>query len=100
MKDNLISVITPLKTAKECFNTLTNLYEKKAPTQKRALKNKMHNMNMERDETVGSFFTNISQVKDQLASISMETDEDDLIQTSINGNPTSWETFIGMVNGR
>ena len=32
MNDNLMSVITPLKTANECFETLTNLYEKKAPT--------------------------------------------------------------------
>ena len=38
VKDNLMSVITPLKIAKECFDTLANLYEKKSPTQKRALK--------------------------------------------------------------
>ena len=40
MKDNLMSVITPLKMVNECFDTLTNLYEKKIPTQKRSLKNK------------------------------------------------------------
>ena len=59
MRYNLISVITPLKTTKECFDTLTNIYEKKDPTQKRDLKNKLCNMNMEKDETVASFFTNI-----------------------------------------
>ena len=42
MKDNLMSVITPLKMKKECFDTLTNIYEKKPPTQKRDLKNKMN----------------------------------------------------------
>ena len=41
VKDNLMSVITPLKTAKECFDTLTNIYEKKASSQKRELKNKL-----------------------------------------------------------
>ena len=60
MKDNLMSVITSLIMAKECFDTLTNIYENKAPTQKRALKNKLCNMKMERDETLASFFTNIS----------------------------------------
>jgi hypothetical protein len=30
VKDNIMPVIAPLKTAKECFDTLTNLYEKKA----------------------------------------------------------------------
>ena len=52
MKDNLMSMITPLKTTKECFETLTNLYEKKDPTQNRDLKNKLCNLNMEKDETV------------------------------------------------
>ena len=100
MKDNLMSVITPLKTTNECFDTLMNLYEKKAPTQKRDLKNKLCSMKMEKDETVAYFFTNISQVKDQLASIGVETNEDDLLQTTIDGLPATWETFLAMVNGR
>ena len=57
-------------------------------------------MKMERDETIASFFTKISQVKDQLASISVEKDEDDVLQTAIDGLPSSWETFLVMVNGR
>ena len=99
MKDNLMSMITPLKTTKECFDTLTNLYEKKDPTQKRDLKNKLHNMKMEKDESIASFFTKISQVKYQLIIIGVETDEDDILQTTINRLPSSWETFISMVNG-
>lgn len=41
VKDHLMPVIVPLKTAKECFYRLVNLYEKKAPSQKRALKKKL-----------------------------------------------------------
>ena len=37
VKETLMLTITPLKIAKECFDTLTNLYEKKAPSQKRVL---------------------------------------------------------------
>ena len=59
MKDIFMSVITPLKTTKECFETLKNLYEKKDPTKNRALKNNLRNMKMERDETITSLFTNI-----------------------------------------
>ena len=32
IKETLMPAITPLKTAKECFDTLTSLYEKKAPS--------------------------------------------------------------------
>lgn len=34
VKDNIMTVLTPLKTAKESFDTLINLYENKAPNQK------------------------------------------------------------------
>ena len=55
---------------------------------------------MEKDETVASFFKNISQVKDQLASIDVETDEDDFLQTAIDRLPSSWETFLFVINER
>ena len=45
-------VITPLKTAEEFFYTLTNLYEKKSLNQKRTFKNKLQNLNMEKDESI------------------------------------------------
>ena len=72
-------VMTPLKTTKECFDTLTNINEKKHPSQKRSLKNKIHNLNTEKDEYVASFFTKISQVRDQVMSIGLIIDDDDLI---------------------
>ena len=64
------------------------------------LKNKLCNMKMEKDETAASFFTKISQVKNQLVSISVETDEENLLQTVIDRLPSSWETFLAVVNGR
>jgi hypothetical protein len=41
VKENIMPVIAPLKTTKGCFDTLTNLYEKKALSQKRVLKNRL-----------------------------------------------------------
>ena len=38
VKETVMPNSTALKTAKECFDTLANLYEKKAPIQKRVLK--------------------------------------------------------------
>ena len=40
-KVTLMPSITSLKTAKECFDILTNKYEKKAPSQKRFLKKRL-----------------------------------------------------------
>ena len=44
VKENLMFVITPLKLENECFYTLMNMYERKQPTQNRALKNKLCNI--------------------------------------------------------
>ena len=32
VKDSIMTVLAPLTTTKECFDTLTNLYEKKIPS--------------------------------------------------------------------
>ena len=52
VKGNLMSMITLLKTTKECVDTLMNLYEKKALSQNMDLKYKIWNLNMEKDKDV------------------------------------------------
>ena len=64
VKEHIMSIITPLKTVKECFDTLVKLYETKATSQKRLLKSQLHSLKMEKDEFVNSFFTKISHLKD------------------------------------
>ena len=100
MKDSIVTVLTPLTTAKECFDTLTNLYEKKIPSQKRVLKTKLRFLKMEKGETISEFFTKISQIRDQLQVAGVRVDEDDLIQTVFDGLPSSWETFLSSVTRR
>ena len=77
----------PLKNENVCFNTFTSLYEKKDSSQKMKMKNKIHNLKMDKDKTMASFFTNISHVRDQLTRIGVVVDKDDLIHTV--------ETFMG-----
>ena len=87
-------VIVPLRTNKECFDALANLYERKAPTQKRVLKKQLRSLKTEKDETVASFFSKISQIRDQLMAIGDKVEDDDLVQTVFDGLPATWETFL------
>ena len=41
VKETLMPTITPLNTAKECFDTLTNMYEKKAPKERLGQRSKI-----------------------------------------------------------
>jgi hypothetical protein len=55
---------------------------------------------MEKDDSIGSFFTKISQLRDQLLVIGIIIDDDDLVQTTVDGLPSSWETFMVGINAR
>ena len=99
IREELMPNITALKTVKECYDTLVNLYEKKAPRQKRVLKKRLRTLKLSKDESVGSFFTKIKQVRDQLLAIGVTVDDDDLVQTVVDGLPNSWETFMASVCG-
>ena len=99
VKDNIISVITLLSIAKECFDTLMNLYEKNSLSQKMDLKNNLFNLKME-DDSMEWLFTNISLVREQLFSIGVEVDEYGILQTTIDGLLFTCETLLTVVNGR
>jgi hypothetical protein len=85
----MMPIIGHLRTAKDCFDALENLYEKKAPTQKRILKKQLRTLRMRNHETIASFFSNISQTKDHITSIGVVVDDDDLVQTAVDGLPES-----------
>ena len=57
-------------------------------------------MKLNKDEGVGSFFTKIPQVRDQLIAIGIVVDDDDLVQTVVDGLASSWKTFMASVSGR
>ena len=90
--------ITALNTAKECYDMLVNLYEKNAHSQKRVLKKRLRTLKLNKDEGVGSFFTKIKQVRDQLLAIGVIVDDDDLVQTVVDGSQAlgkhSWHLFV------
>jgi hypothetical protein len=60
VKDNIMPAMTSLMTAKDCMDTLVNLYEKQAPSQKRTLKHKIKYLKMEKGELVESFCSRIA----------------------------------------
>ena len=43
---------------------------------------------------VATFFSKISQIRDQLMAIGDKVEDDDLVQTVFDGLPTTWETFL------
>jgi hypothetical protein len=90
----MMPIIGHLRTAKDCFDALANLYEKKAPNQKRILKKQLRTLRMGKDETIAALFSKIAQTRDQLTTIGVVVDDDDLVQTAIDGLPELWGIFL------
>lgn len=96
VKDHLIPIISPLKTAKESYDIFVKLFETKTASRKRALKSKLCSIKMTKDSTIATLFIKISQLNDQLVGIGGKVEDDDLVQTAI-GLPPIWETFVSGV---
>ena len=79
VKDSIMPVMTSLMTAKDCMDTLVNIYEKKDPSQNRTLKHKLKYLKIEKGESITSFCSRIPLIKDQLLVTGVTVDDDDLV---------------------
>ena len=66
IKDHLIPQASSLKTPKEMFDSLTKLFEGKNINQKMTLRNQLKNVNIHNVDTIQSYFTRVSQIKNNL----------------------------------
>jgi hypothetical protein len=94
IKDHLIPNVSELKTAKKMFDSLTKPYESKNTSRKFTLRHQFRNVTMNKSETIANFFTRISQIKDQLVSIGDPVEDVELVTTTLNGFPPSWDPFV------
>ena len=61
VKYHLIPHLTEKKTTKDMWDTLNQLFEAKNENRKMTLKDKLHNVKMNKDECVASYLTPMSQ---------------------------------------
>ena len=64
IKDHLIPQVSSLKTPKEMFDTMTKLFEGKNINQKMNLRNQLKKVKIQNAETIQSYFTRVSQIKE------------------------------------
>jgi hypothetical protein len=94
IKDHLIPDVSPLKTPKEMFDALSRLYEGRNINKKMALRTQLKNLKMQKSKSIHAFFTRISQINEQIIAIGDSVEEAELVMTTLNGLPKSWDSFI------
>ena len=72
--DHLIPQMSSLKTSKEMFDSLTKIFEGKNINRKMTLRKKLKNVKIQNYETIQSYFTRVSQIKEQLEVVEEEVE--------------------------
>ena len=76
------------------FDSLTKLFEGKNINRKMTLRNRLKNVKIQNAETIQSYFTRVSQIKEQLEAVDEEVENAEIVMTTLNGLPRTWDSFI------
>ena len=91
--DQLVPQVSSLKTP-NMFDYLTKLFEGKNINQNMTLRNQLKNVKILNAETIQSYFTRVSQIKEQLEVVKKKVKNAEVVITTLNGLPGSWDSFI------
>ena len=58
------------------------------------LRTYLKNVKMQDSKSIQSYFTRVSQIKEQIEAIGDSIEEAELVMTTMNGLPRSWDPFI------
>lgn len=61
---------------------------------KMTLRSQLNNVKMQSFETIQNYFTRVSQIKEKLEAIEDMVEDAEVVITTLNGLPRSWEGFI------
>jgi hypothetical protein len=99
VKDQIIPHLAEKKTSQETWDALKNLFEEMNENQDMDLKDKMHDTNMGKGESVSSYLTQLSQVKYELVVVGEVITHSDLVRIALKGFTKEMEVFVKCVVG-
>ena len=94
VKDHIIPHVVGKDFEFQMWESLGNLYQSSNQNRKMVLREKLRSTKMARGESVTSYLTIVSQVRDELAVVGEVADSGELIRVALNGFSKSWESFV------
>ena len=76
------------------FDALTKLSEGKNINQNMTLRKQLKNVKIQNEETIQSYFMRVSQIKEHIEVVEEEVENAEVVITTLNGLPGSWDSFI------
>ena len=100
VKDHIVSSLHGKASPYLMWKTLTDLFQSKSDQRKLALKDKLRNIKCENGDSMPKYLTKFTQCRDELGSVGVTVDDEDLVSLALLGLPKSWHSYQDSVNGR
>jgi hypothetical protein len=94
VKDHIIPHLSRKKTAKEIWESLTKQYQSDNQSRKMMLREKLRSTKMARGDTVATYLTKFTQIRDELVAVGEAVNETELVRIALNGFTKQWDVFV------
>ncbi len=96
----MIPFISGKKYVSDMWTSLCTLYQSKNQNRKMVLREKLRNTKMTETDSVTTYLTKITQVRDELGAAGEKVEDEELVRHALNGFSTKWHTFVKGVVAR
>ena len=100
VKDHIVSSLHRKATPFLMWKDLTDLFQRRSDQRKLALKDKLRKIKMEKGNSIPKYLAKFFHYKDELGSVGVTVDEEDLVSLALLGLLKSWHSYEDSVNGR
>ena len=100
VKDHIVSSLHGKASPYLMWKALTDLYQSKSDQRNLALKDRLRNIKCEKGESMPKYLTRFTQCRDELGSVGVPVEDEDLVSLALLGLPKSWHAYQDSVNGR
>ena len=82
------------------YDALKNMFEGKNINQNMTLRNPLKNMKIHNLDTIQSYFARVAKIKEEIEVVEENVEEGEIVMTTLNGLPRSWDSFIQAICAR
>ena len=100
VKDHIVSSLHGKASPFLMWKALRYFFQSKSDQRKLALKDKLRKIKMEKGDSIPKYLTRFVQCRDELGSVGVTVDEEDLVSLALLGLSKSWHSYEDSVNGR
>lgn len=97
-RDHVVLNFHGKETAFAMCKTLTNLFQSRSDARNLALRDKLRNIRMGKNETVVQYLSRFTQVRDKLRGVGENVPSYELVSLAFLGLPKSWHNYQDLVN--